>query len=300
MRFDGSIVVNTLWPERKQLVAGQTEFLVLNHCLPSTRGDRDTSVDGIRAAVPPCTPEMIKRLQAARALLPVADAHLLYKGSRIWIRHEWYLALLSYLESIADGQSASTRSALDADGGYIEDISTLYRRRTVRTFSDGSVSVEALKTLLGRSLSGIPNDNWTVSIMPRNVEGLDDLLYRWQEGGLVPVGQPISPAVVAKMSAGQTAASAGALTVWLSRLTDIGMPAQYVMDLIDLGRLGQRICEVATEMGLAVFLTPAVYDRDTCNHLNLKQADSMLTYLFSVGVPHSEPSTAVHEDVRRP
>lgn len=135
--------------------------------------------------------------------------------------------------------------------------------------------------------------------MPRNVDDVDQFLYRWQDHKLVPTGQPISPEVVAKMSAGQTAASAGALTVWLSLLTDLAKPVQYVMDLIDLGRLGQRICEVATQMGLAVFVTPAVYDRETCAHLNLNQPDNTLIYLFSVGVPRSHTATAVHEDVRR-
>lgn len=56
------------------------------------------------------------------------------------------------------------------------------------------------------------------------------------------------------------------------------------MGLIDLGRIGQRLCEVATDLGIGVFLTPAAYDIQTCELLGITEADRVLIYVFAFGV----------------
>ena len=70
-------------------------------------------------------------------------------------------------------------------------------------------------------------------------------------------------------------------------LTDPEDPTGYVTDLLNLGRLGQRLCAVATECELATFLTPAAHDSATCSLLKLAQAERLLTYVFAFGVPET-------------
>ena len=46
----------------------------------------------------------------------------------------------------------------------------------------------------------------------------------------------------------------------------------------------------ATELGMATFLSPAVYDHPTCSMLGIKAADRRLTYVFGLGVERRRDS----------
>lgn len=284
LRFGERMSAAVCWPTATDVPIDLTEFLILNHCLPSTRGDRVTTTDGIMEAVPAATAERIERLRMAGALLPYDDAAVLYDGGRLWVRHEWYMALIAYVEALVDGMSRPVASRLRADAAYTNDLAALYRRRTSRVFTGDSLTRAQLDGLLARVFAEGDVPGLDVMLAVWTVEGLEPGIYRWQSGELRRVGEAPERDAVAASTAGQSAASGGSVALWLSTLTDPERPARYLMDLVDLGRLGQRICVAGVELGVATFLTPATYDSGTMMMLGLDEFERRLTYLFGLGV----------------
>ncbi|MGH3874323.1 MAG: nitroreductase family protein [Pseudonocardiaceae bacterium] len=297
LRFGPRLAANVLWPLPRNIFLDLTDFLVLNHCLPSTRGDRDTSMRGVIEAVPGATEAGVQRLREAGALLAVRDAQPLYSGSRLWVRHEWYLALLAYLEARSHGLVAPVASRVAQDGAYLGDLTAISHRRTTRAFEDAALHTDSVETLLRCVFPDGLHVSVEVSLAIWRVDGLATGLYRWRSGRFKRIDDAPERAAVARSSAGQTATSTGALALWISSRTDPGQPARYVMDLVDLGRLGQRICLAGAELGIGVFLTPAVHDNGTCPLLGLADAERRLTYVFGLGVPRNNEST-VAQSVR--
>lgn len=290
LRFGPQLAADVLWPVPRNIPIDLTDFLVLNHCLPSTRGDRDTSVQGVVDTTPGATKASVQRLRDAGALLTVSDAQPLYTGSRFWVRHEWYLALSAYLETRSHGLVAPVTSLVAQDGTYVSDLATIHHRRTIRVFEDAALAADSVETLLRGVFLGGLHVGVEVMLAVWRVSGLASGLYRWQGGRLQRVDDAPDRVAVARTSAGQTAASTGALALWISSRTDPGLPARYVMDLVDLGRLGQRICLAGADLGIGVFLTPAVHDSDTCSLLGLAGAERRLTYIFGLGIPYRSKS----------
>lgn len=212
------------------------------------------------------------------------------------MRHEWYLSLLAYLEAISRGLMAPVASRVHPEPGYVGDIKALYERRTSRVFTADELPLQTVESLLQRVFADDrPGPDVTLAVW--NVNGLRSGLYRWESGEPWRLGEAPLREQVTKNCAGQTAASGGALAVWISSLTEIGQPARYVMDLVDLGRLGQRLCAAAAELGIAVFLTPAVHDRGTCELLWLDDAERRLTYVFGLGVKPGSANALTGPDV---
>jgi hypothetical protein len=292
LRFAPALSANVIWPALAYVALSLDDFLILNYCLPSTRGDRDQTMSGIMKAVPGADRSAIERLTACDALIPAGEAAPLYDDLRLWVRHEWYLAFLAYAEVLERGAACPVGSRVPAATGYLADAAALFRRRTSRFFAPEPVSLTAVEILLGRVT---PSGWWPdleISVVAWNVDGLSPGVYRWRDGHLAQCGEVPTRELVAANCAGQTATSSGALAIWLSALSDPGHPGQYLMDLVDLGRLGQRICMAATELGFAMFLSPAVYDRPTCLMLGIGQAERRITYVFGLGSPASPQSAS--------
>jgi hypothetical protein len=284
LRFGARMSATVAWPAAADVSLDLTDFLILNHCLPSTRGDRLTTVGGIAETVPGSTPERIERLRTAGALLPYDDAAAIYDGGRLWVRHEWYLALIAYVEALADGMCRPVASRVPPDGGYITDLAALYRRRTSRVFTSDPLTRAQLDGVLERVFSDGDAPGSECMLAVWSVDGLEPGLYRWQGGEFERVGEAPERNIVAANTAGQPAASMGSAALWLSTITEPERPARYLMDLVDLGRLGQRICIAGVELGVATFLTPAVYDSGTCTMLGLDKVERRLTYFFGLGI----------------
>lgn len=297
LRFAPTLSASVIWPSSARVSLSPEDFLILSHCLPSTRGDRDQSISGIVKAVPGADWPAAVRLVDRGVLLPADEAVPLYEDLRLWVRHEWYLAFLAYAEALEYGAASPVASRVPTAVGYLKDASALFRRRTSRSFGPEPVALPALKGLLGRIAPASGQPDMEISVAAWNVDGLPPGLYRWCDGSFSPFGQAPDRELVADNSAGQTAVSSGALAIWLSALTDPGCPERYLMDLVDLGRLGQRICMAATERGIAVFLSPAVYDQATCSVLGIGQAERRLTYVFGLGSPASPQSTSMRSSV---
>ena len=297
LRFVPALSASVIWPASAHIALSLDEFLVLNHCLPSTRGDRDQTMPGIVKAVPGADGSAIERLAACGGLLPVAEAAPLYDDLRLWVRHEWYLAFLAYAEALERGAAFPVASRAPASTSYLADTAALFQRRTSRFFAPEPVRLTAVKDLL----SHVAQSSWwpdlEISVATWNIDGLAPGLYRWCDGNLMQRGEVPPRELVAANCAGQTATSSGALAIWLSALSDPGHPGQYLMDLVDLGRLGQRICMAATELGVATFLSPAVCDRPTCSMLGIGQAERRITYVFGLGSPASPQSASTKSSV---
>ncbi|MCL2581274.1 MAG: hypothetical protein FWE35_02340 [Streptosporangiales bacterium] len=297
LRFAPALSAHVLWPVSARITLSPEDFLILNHCLPSARGDRDQSVSGIAAAVAGTTRASVERLADCGALLPADKAASLYDDLRLWIRHEWYLAFLAYSEALERGSADPAVSRVPADAGYLTDAGALSRRRTSRSFGPEPVAFSSVKELLGQAVPAGSLKDLEVSVAVWNVDGLPPGLYRWRDSNLSRAGDVPERQSVADCSAGQSATSSGALTLWLSARTTPERPARYLMDLVDLGRLGQRVCMAATERRIAVFLSPAVYDQPTCSMLGIEQPERRLTYVFGLGSPASPQSTPMSSSV---
>jgi hypothetical protein len=85
------------------------------------------------------------------------------------------------------------------------------------------------------------------------------------------------------MAVGQEPVENAAALLVILGIVNTSDARQYEMDIMDLGRLGQRVCLLAEECGLGVFLTPAVADAQTLKSLNVSEPTKTIAYLFALG-----------------
>lgn len=287
-----------LWPERGSIDLDLAEFQVLGHCFPSRRGDRDTTPEGITAAITEVGLERIGELAAAGALLPARLAAPLSAGAQLWGRHGWYLSFLAHLEitstQVGELPAAPARVAELPRADAASLVSTLMARRTTRAFAPKPVPEASLDELLRASLGPLDAElaplgaRWQTIVGTLNAEGHPSEAHRWDatEERLVPLGVPLTPLQVREMTIGQEPISAAGAVLWLAVTPDFERTDAYELALLAMGRAGQRICLLATELGLGVFMTPAVNDVDTYDTLGLADAPSSVTYAFGIGVRH--------------
>jgi Nitroreductase family len=192
--------------------------------------------------------------------LPRETAEALYDASNLWTRYGWYLCELAHLEAVSTSRhNNSWRSAI-APRNYLETLDPLFERRTSRTFAPSPITLGSLDTLLAQALAGVPigKSSLRVFMASLNVSDLVNGLYEWHDRlevvGMMPA--LLSRDAIRDLTVGQFPAGSGAATVWLTRTLETSNPAAYELDIIEMGRIGQRICLTATELGLGVFLTP--------------------------------------------
>lgn len=289
----GALTAHVLWPERRQLKINFSDFNVLTHCLPSTRGDRITSVEGILDAIPGATVTNIKELCKGGALLPTEIGKWFYSGVNQWVRHGWYLSLLAHLEV----QAASAHSADLYFGGGMAALQTipphdlvpsLMKRQTTRKFLSTSISRKALeKILFDASLKIFPESETSTRLFVAalKVEDLEPQVYQWnvQKKELLSLNKQLTRGEIRALTIGQPFVEAGAATIWLHRELDLSNPARYELDILGLGQIGQRICLATTAQGLGVFMTPAVSDKAVFNELGISKQIETVIYLFTIG-----------------
>lgn len=289
---DGTLVGRAVWPAISEQVLDETGFLILNHCVPSTRGDRATDLKGITSSVPGASDADIAALVASGLLLTYSAAASLYEAARRWVRHDWYLSLLAHLEVLAHARSRPAISALASRKDYLPDLDVLAARRTTRVFDSAPITVEELQTLLERALAGsdVSALRWLrVFLAPLAVRGLAPVIHEWNHHAAVPTGTAITREAVQDLTTGQVSAGDGACALWLLAGLDTSDPAAYELGLVELGRIGQRLCLTATDLGLGVFLTPAVKDREVLATLGVPADPTCVAYVFSIGHPAAAP-----------
>lgn len=292
MAFDHGLQGRVLWPATRSFEMDLVDFKVVNHCLPSRRGDRMTTRDGICAAIPDATRAGIQRLVERGALLPAEVAEDFYKGARLWARYGWYFSCLAHLEA-ADAwlKDPPAPQPVGKDSCPLTKLSPLYARRTTRAFTKDFIALDQVLGILKKTFDAEPSvapDGLQVFLSPTRVQGLEPGLYRWL-GGLHYLGMPSerfrTAEGISSLVIGQFSAGAGALAIWMIARAATDSGAKYQDTIIRMGRLGQRLCIAATEAEIGVFLTPAITDALVAGMLNLEAPKDNIGYFFSMGAP---------------
>lgn len=292
MAFDHGLKGRVVWPATRSFAMDLVDFKVVNHCLPSRRGDRMTTHDAIYAAIPDATRAGVQRLVDQGALLPAEMAEDFYKGARLWARYGWYFSCLAHLEA-ADAwlKDPPVPQPVGKDPYPPAGLSPLYARRTTRAFTKAFIGLDQVLGILKKTFDAEPSvapDGLQVFLSPTRVQGLEPGLYRWL-GGLHYLGMPSerfrTAEGISSLVIGQFSAGAGALAIWMIARAASDSGAKYQDTIIRMGRLGQRLCIAATEAEIGVFLTPAITDALVADMLNLVAPKETIGYFFSIGAP---------------
>jgi hypothetical protein len=290
---EGALTAHVLWPEQRKFKIEFSDFNVLTHCLPSTRGDRITTVEGILNTLPESTVANIKELYKGGALLPAEIGKGFYSGINLWVRHGWYLSLLAHLE-VQTASSDSTDSCFGGEVAALQTVpphdlvSSLVTRKTTRKFSSTPIPREALeKILFEASLNIVPKvgTSTRLFVATLKVEGIESQVYEWnvQNKEFVSLNKQLTKKEIRALTIGQAFVEAGAAAIWLCKELDLSNPASYELDILGLGQIGQRICLATTSQGLGVFTTPAVSDKAIFNELGISKQIETVIYLFTIG-----------------
>lgn len=294
--MDGELMAHSSWPMVKSVVIDPAAFSALTHCLPSRRGDRDTTFAGIVEAIPGICCETVDELIRSHLLLPYGIGKNFYSAAALWCRYGWYLSLLAHLEVRAAGRSSppaelARRLGRPAELEQAELVPALMKRTTVRTFARDPIDASALSGILADAADACdsPEIGVRLFVAALRVEGLPSGLYEWHMGTkeFVPLGRKLTRREIVALTIGQGWAAGGAASIWAIRRVDLAAPERYETDILELGRVGQRICISATAMELGVFMTPAVTDRDLFDALHVANPLEHVAYYFTVGHPRS-------------
>jgi nitroreductase len=293
MQFvEGGLQGHSLWPRRRSVFMESTDFQIVNHCLPSKRGDRITTPDGILAAIPGSSRRQIDALREAGALLPEELCKAFHRGAELWSRYDWYLSLLAHLEARASHRRSPSTVRLDQVTrlpAYDRDslVRALLTRVTTRAFSERPVGMVALRQVLEALALNVPATLPALRILVAAlaVDELPPGVYEWDPSvaELRDLNIRVDREAIRRMTIGQKPAGDGAFVVWVCAEVKFDPPMVYELAALDLGRMGQRLCLTATALGLGVFLTPAVSDDTTFETLGLPDKYRSFVYLFSVG-----------------
>ena len=289
----GRMRAHVMWPCARACDVDEIDFEVLNHCLPSRRGDRDTSVSGICKTIAKASAKRIKRLIFADLLSSSTMAQSFYAFANRWIANGWYLSLLAHLDVRSD--IMKPRNALIGEGTMrtakmaIDLRRSLLSRRTTRVFSNSNISSNQLLQILREACSELSIDaalTARIFVGVHKVRELNPGLFEWcaRSRQFKKLPGTLTRRDVRDMVIGQQWAAAGAATIWIVRRIQLLSPRQYEIAMIELGSLGQRISLAATDLGLGVFGTPAVSDRLVHSKLRTKSPIDSVVYMFTVGV----------------
>lgn len=284
---EGSLCGETVWPDPHLTNLDFVHLRILSHCLPSNRGDRVGTPEGIKEAIPETTNAHLDELCHAGLLLPLSEAAQLYKVSRQWIRHGWYLSLLAALQARAYDGEPPLRSGIQSQD-FLGSLAPMLSRRTQRGFPPEPISAGRLSALLSKAIPpSIPVDI-QVFVVSLDMVDLAEGVYRWnsEQLSVSPVLGHLSRTDARKMAVGQEPVETASSVILLTRRARIQCAKAYEMDLLDLGRIGQRLCLVAEELNLGLFLTPAVADTHTLATLDVKNPEETVIYLFAIGGKH--------------
>ena len=292
----GGLVARVVWPHARAVAITLPEFLATNHCLPSARGDRDTTPEGICDANLGLSIKRVRELAHDGVLLPRQTGDRFHAAVSLWSKYGWYISLLAHLECVgsqtADVVLAKRKATRLGDVTDRDLIAALFRRKTTRVFAEQSIAMDALNRVLAAGLDGCDSTMMPATrcfLAAHDVSGLQPGLYERQldTRELTCMSAGLSRYDVRAMTCGQSPSSTGAATIWLVREIDESSTREYEGSIIDLGRIGQRVCVAAEHENIGVFLTPAVADKATLDALGVVDAANTVTYLFGLGVKQS-------------
>lgn len=280
---DAGIIGKATWPSSREIIIYADDFKVLNHCIPSQRGDRDISWSGICASTN-VSSERLRELCEANLLLDSSQTAEAYSRTKVWAKYGWYLSLLLCSEgrSLRDGRSLPGSASWPDMPARCETLRGLLQRRTCRSFRPELLTRDHLMNIcsVGTDALGVR----TVVCVYDSGE-VESGVFELVDGDLVRLADAPPRADVAQATVGQYPSSAGAITLWLLMpLSDDDTSADYQSRIIALGRAGHRICVACNDLGLGVFMTPALSEARTLKLLGSDLEPSrVIPYLLSIG-----------------
>jgi hypothetical protein len=231
---------------------------VLAWATPSARRDRPTDPDSL-AASSGARPHELAALVHAGLLLSEEEGDRLWDGIRPWSAHDWFLSALLHAEAGAAPAAMRRHEALD-DGFARRLPVALDRRRTSRQLF-GAELPECRGAGLLRALQAqehvlaVLSSSFVLAGLPPGVhQVLDGRITRLAE-------EAISEEAVTRAAIGQPWARGFSCVCWLVPQPVAGGAAGWEAQVIDCGRLAQRIAlEVADDPAIGVFQSPAMID----------------------------------------
>ncbi len=292
----GHICAHALWPYRRSAIITHSELQFIAERLPdrtANSSDRskyfqDTSL---------IASERLKEFLNIGLLLAEPAATSIYACVKHWSRYGWYLTLLAHLEVMAAQVEVPNLSKALCRAERLDGIprnrlmDALARRNTCRAFSPSPVPEETLVKILRETLTYGFDDcaslgaRLRVFLCPLAVSGIRGSVHEWSiaDGTLHPTDIVLDRQQVRHMTIGQECVSRAAAIVWMFVELPENDPANYELILLMLGRLGQRLCLLATNENLGIFMTPAVSDALIFETLGIPRAERQATYAFGLG-----------------
>lgn len=284
---------NVLFPQVRSLQIDGVEFCLLQHCLFSRRQDRANDTQSILKEFG-VSGERFAKLITNTLLLPYDIGLSLYKQVLPWAHHNWYLSLLAYLNALVDisGREKESKyqlSSLSKNYSKQDVINAFLQRKTTRRFKQDAVSSADLYEILhvaDQQRLGFDASEVKLYVAILNVNGIESGLYMWNSfmEKLDVLASGVSYDLIRKLTIGQECAGKGSFTIWISKAIQHGHPGEYMLDLIKLGRIAQRICVTASHLNLGVFLTPALNDAETGEFLKIVNPIDYIFYTLTIGL----------------
>lgn len=280
---NGCLAAEAVWPDPGETKLSLPELLAVTHCLTSRRDDRDVTRSGIIAAAPGVDDAGIDRLVGAGVLVDAEAVLELERSLARWVHHGWYLSALAMMAARSTDREPASRPAHPPLWPSRDALlGVMHRRRTSRRFAARQLPLEDLDRVLD-ALRGDVLQDVTVRVAALAVDGMRCGLYAWSPQGFTGTGLPVSRDDIRRLTIGQSWAGDGAAVVWLVRALDPSAPERYEPDIMDLGRLGQRLCLAATATGVDIFLTPAVSDAPLFDVLQVECPERAIAYACTLG-----------------
>ena len=291
--FAGGMLGNVVWPARTRCAIDLDDFRILEHCIPSSRADRPNTttqivmrfdVDSIR----------IRKLVENGLLIPRELFVRLAKGVARWVDKNWYIALLCIAEGRASTEVLVTRGRPESRIPlYRRDIEIVSRllltRTTTRRFAQRPLSANLATLVLGSvEQLKVAFEISIAAVCLSRVEGSSEGSVLFVAEGRTKFAcqnRLICRETLQLACAGQTAPVEASIVIWLIQKACPEEPDKYLPSLTKLGQAGQSLCLKATELGLGVFVSPAVRDSLTSELLTDEIHRDWIPYVIAIGFP---------------
>ena len=294
----GSLWGHCEYPVSSKMELQKEDFLVLNYCIPSRRGDRLSQAKHVSRALGVDAEARMKALLGARLLVRSEEGLRLDRAIGKWCRYGWYQSLLAcaHIHNAEVGGEAATTEIAAGHDGFSHSCYTLSdlrritatERRTTRSFECEPLTQPLVDVVIDSLLRFPQVLSGRVGV--RLCRFQDDNGQLWHLSGdsslrLTKVDHQISRTEVVSNCMGQAPLQMADTAIWLHAEAPPKHAGRYVARLLDFGAIAQELCVRCADKGIGVFLSAAVRDRQTQDMLCLPANKDFLLYVIGIGLP---------------
>lgn len=243
---DGALVASVSYPAFEERKIDSDDFRVLNHCIPSKRGDRETDADALVSKFFEGDAKRLEHLIDANFLVSRDDSKSLDAALQSWVRHGWYQSAMAYIEFANEFQDSQPKDpgARSEDWGDLASLRKLTstKRRTTRVFSSEQLEQPALARLSDFVSSQPELADGTISaricVFDQDAGRIYDPANAGQHDQMSqPIGAAISRDEIVANSIGQFPINRASAVVWMYTKAVPSLPSSYMARLIEMGKL---------------------------------------------------------------